>query len=185
MKKKENIINLPNLLTLIRVILSIGLILSFLFNAELNILIIIFIIAALTDGIDGYIARIFNLKTEFGRKFDFIADRILMIVTITIIILYFNRENMLDNSSVLKFILIMSREIIAAPFALWAFIAKKRLFPQARKIAKLTTLLQGLTLPMILLDWQISLYFAILTCITGAISGILYIHDALFTQKID
>ena len=71
--KKENI---PNLLTLIRFILIPFIYASVLSKHYLTGL-IIFTISALTDVLDGYIARKYNLVTDFGKMMDAISDKLL------------------------------------------------------------------------------------------------------------
>ena len=93
--------NLPNKLTISRIILSIIIIIvliggsytSSLFGFEIPKLFvnesivvdlkyviagILFIIASLTDFLDGYIARKYNMVTDFGKLIDSIADKILV-----------------------------------------------------------------------------------------------------------
>mgnify|MGYP002570740879 FL=1 len=87
--------NLANKLTIFRIILvPIILIIPF-FNIEGNIwgipityilIDIIFIIASLTDKLDGYIARSRNQITTFGKFLDPIADKILVIVAMLILL---------------------------------------------------------------------------------------------------
>ena len=96
--------NLPNKLTMFRIFLTVVLItlLLFPFNmvgvkmpviqigmvaADIKYFIAagIFIIASLTDFLDGYIARKYNLVTDFGKMTDAIADK--MLVNSTLIIL--------------------------------------------------------------------------------------------------
>ena len=74
--------NLPNKLTIFRVIL-IPFFLIFLYtdfwgNANSYIDIAIFIIASLTDLLDGKIARKYNLVTNFGKFMDPLADKLLV-----------------------------------------------------------------------------------------------------------
>ena len=45
----------------------------------------IFIIAAATDGLDGYLARVMNWQTDLGKILDPIADKVLLIGTILIL----------------------------------------------------------------------------------------------------
>lgn len=80
--KETTIMNLPNKLTIFRVIL-IPFFLIFLYtdfwgNANSYIAIAIFIIASLTDLLDGKIARKYNLVTNFGKFMDPLADKLLV-----------------------------------------------------------------------------------------------------------
>ena len=89
--------NLPNKLTIFRIILSIIIIILLLFpfhtigfefpryivssiyvDSRYIISGVLFIIASLTDFLDGYIARKYNLITDFGKMMDSIADKILV-----------------------------------------------------------------------------------------------------------
>ena len=179
---RENIYNIPNTLSLIRIILSPILIYLVFQSYHIWTLVIIFAIAALTDGADGYIARHFNQKTELGRKLDMFADRILMISIVLAILSYMYLHNLLVDSMKFQILILMAREIISTPFFVLAVVMGGNVFPHARKVAKLTTLLQGISLPMIILGWQISLLFSVATLITGTISGIYYARDTLFKK---
>lgn len=90
--------NLPNKITLSRIALSIVIIILMLFPfeeaglylpklfinetlvVEVKYLVIgvLFIIASLTDFVDGHIARKYNLVTDFGKMIDAIADKVLV-----------------------------------------------------------------------------------------------------------
>ena len=69
--------NVPNVLTMARIVLAIVMfaILPFKFYATSLVL---FVIAALTDFVDGWWARKFNQKTQFGRIMDPFADKALV-----------------------------------------------------------------------------------------------------------
>jgi len=72
--------NLPNALTIFRVILTpffIYLLFSSSMYSNLYAL-IIFILASVTDAFDGYYARKYNIETEFGNFLDPLADKILV-----------------------------------------------------------------------------------------------------------
>lgn len=117
-------LNLPNKLTLLRIILSIIILIllgipSYLFGfnyptyvlggkvvLQLNYIIagILFIIASLTDMLDGKIARKYNMVTDFGKVMDAIADKVL--VNGLLIVLAYNR-----NISLIVPVIIVLRDI--------------------------------------------------------------------------
>ncbi len=75
--------NLANKLTILRVILIpvfLVILLSSLISAPLNryIAVGIFVVASLTDFLDGYIARSRNMVTNFGKFMDPLADKLLV-----------------------------------------------------------------------------------------------------------
>ncbi|MGD0915180.1 MAG: CDP-alcohol phosphatidyltransferase family protein, partial [Thermodesulfobacteriota bacterium] len=69
--------NLPNILTLIRVLL-IPVFVILIMNKFFGWAIITFASAGITDGIDGLIARITQQRTELGAYLDPIADKLLL-----------------------------------------------------------------------------------------------------------
>ena len=179
--------NAPNILTLFRIILTFVIIYLVLINAKIMIIVAVFVIAMITDFFDGQIARRFNMTSEFGRKFDMIADRFLMISTVTVIVIEFSLHGMLTSYELTQIFMIMSREAIAFPFAL-IYITSHMATPKVRFIGKLTTVMQAITFPMILLStiypfFDISIYFAILTGIIGLSAGIAYITDIMIMES--
>lgn len=73
--------NLPNKLTTMRVILiPVFLLVLFLMDEPMNryIATAIFIVASLTDFLDGHIARKYNLVSNFGKFMDPLADKLLV-----------------------------------------------------------------------------------------------------------
>lgn len=87
MRKEKKNMNLPNKLTVFRVILIVPFVLLLLgghagwfgsFAYGDYIALVIFIIASLTDLIDGKIARKYNLVTNFGKFMDPLADKLLV-----------------------------------------------------------------------------------------------------------
>lgn len=109
--------NLPNKLTLFRIIL-IPFFLFFLLtdycgNAEKFIALGIFAVASLTDMLDGKIARKYNLITNFGKFMDPIADKLL----VSSAFIAFVQMNLLPAWIVIIFI---AREFIISGFRLVA-----------------------------------------------------------------
>lgn len=70
--------HIPNILTIIRFIL-IPIILNFIFKGDYISGIILFSISGLTDVLDGFIARKFNLISNFGKLMDPLADKLTQI----------------------------------------------------------------------------------------------------------
>jgi cardiolipin synthase (CMP-forming) len=69
---------LPNFITLLR-LATIPFFLLFISDGRLGIAFVIFVAAGISDGIDGYLARRFNMRSALGAYLDPIADKLLMI----------------------------------------------------------------------------------------------------------
>jgi cardiolipin synthase (CMP-forming) len=74
----SKIINLPNLLTIFRMVL-IPVFISFLFYQKFGWALLVFMLAGVTDGLDGLFARRFDQKTQLGTILDPIADKLLLV----------------------------------------------------------------------------------------------------------
>ena len=75
---QENIWNVPNALTLLRIAL-IPVYWYFMMKHQHPAALIVFIAASLTDLADGYIARKYNLITNFGKLMDPLADKLMSV----------------------------------------------------------------------------------------------------------
>ena len=80
----SRIVTVPNLLTVFRMVL-IPVFVSLLFYQRFLFALIIFIVAGLTDGLDGLLARRFDQRSQLGTILDPIADK-LMLVTAFIVL---------------------------------------------------------------------------------------------------
>ena len=110
--------NLPNKLTVLRVIMIPFFVVSLLaFHGEVrllrNLAAAIFIVASLTDMLDGKIARKYNLVTNFGKFMDPLADKLLVCSALICLI----ELGQLPSWMV---IIIVSREFIISGFRLIA-----------------------------------------------------------------
>lgn len=70
--------NLPNAITVLRIVL-VPFFVSFLFSGHYGYALFIFIMAGISDALDGAIARMMDQKTDFGVLLDPIADKILVL----------------------------------------------------------------------------------------------------------
>lgn len=82
----NRIVNLPNLLTLSRLLLIIPFV-YYLIGSGLHQSLIFFAIITLTDKLDGISARLMNQKTEFGSAFDSFTDWTLITITFIVFVL--------------------------------------------------------------------------------------------------
>jgi cardiolipin synthase (CMP-forming) len=82
----SSILTVPNLLTFLRMAL-IPLFASLLFYGYSGWALIVFLIAGISDGVDGFVARRFNQQTELGTIIDPIADKLLMTVAFIVLAL--------------------------------------------------------------------------------------------------
>lgn len=111
--------------------------------------VVVFILASLTDMLDGNIARKRNMVTELGKFLDPIADKLL--VTSALIALIKT-----DNLSVWIVFIIISREFIVTGFRVIA--AGRGVVIAADKLGKLKTVLQIIAIIAILIyDFPFSL----------------------------
>lgn len=100
--------NIANQLTILRIIL-IPFFIFFLLDGNMWIAAPLFIIASLTDFLDGFIARKYNLVTNFGKLMDPLADKLL----VTSALVGFVELGQLSSWVV---IIILSREFIVSIF---------------------------------------------------------------------
>jgi len=81
--------NIPNILTVIRLLAAPALAVMFLyFNSPWAdwFALILFVLAALTDFVDGYLARAWKQESKFGAMLDPIADKAMVLIALLVII---------------------------------------------------------------------------------------------------
>lgn len=138
--------NLPNKLTVIRV-LAIPLFLIFLYISKgifRFLPLLIFAAAAITDAVDGHIARRDNLVTDFGKFMDPLADKLLT----TAAFIAFVEIGYLSSWVV---ILIISREFLISGFRTLA--ASKGITIAANPWGKIKTIFQMILIVVVLLNY--------------------------------
>lgn len=139
--------NLPNKLTMFRVILILPfcffLMTDFCGEASKWIALGIFIIASLTDLLDGKIARKYNLVTTFGKFMDPLADKLLVSAAMIALI-------ELKRIPAWVVIVIISREFIISGFRLIA--AQKNVVIAAGYIGKFKTAFQMIMICLMIAD---------------------------------
>ena len=184
---EEDIWNIPNTLTLMRVLITFITIYFIFAGYDIVIIVILFTVGMLTDFFDGQIARRYKLTTEFGRKFDVMADRFLMSGVAMAFIIDYSLNGSLTQHHIMQIILLMSRELIALPVAI-IFLSSGKEITKVKRLGKITTAHQGFTFPAIMLSisyplFSFSIYLALATSICGIASGLTFINDVIKNQE--
>lgn len=109
---------------------------------------IVFVIAASTDALDGYLARKNNQITDLGKFLDPIADKMLVNATLIFLCLPLHESQL--SVSVYIVILFVVRDLIVDGMRLMA--AKKNIVVAANVFGKLKTIFQMIAIPIYLLN---------------------------------
>lgn len=134
MLKKETI---PNYLTYLRIIAILPI--CFLMTASewsIYLAVILYILAALTDFLDGYLARLWNVNSEIGRFLDPIADKLLIAAVIIMLV----AMGTISGFMLICPILIMIRELFIS--GLREYMGPKNIVVHVTKTAKWKTTMQ-------------------------------------------
>lgn len=143
--------NLPNKLTILRLLMiPIFAAVFYLSMIPYNYLIsaVIFVLAALTDFLDGYIARKNNLVTDLGKFLDPIADKVLVSTALIIMLLPSAGVVILPFYAGIAVAIILARELIVSGFRIIA--ASKGKVLAADKLGKIKTFLQDVAIVVLL-----------------------------------
>lgn len=195
--------NLPNKITMARIVLSILLIVFLIFpfdlcgidlpkyligkvTLELKYIIggVIFLIASVTDSLDGHIARSRNLVTDFGKVMDAIADK--MLVNGILIVLAYSQK-----ISVVVPVIIITRDIAVDSIKMVAGQSGHAVGASILGKIKTICMMSGLTLvffgnlPFELIGIQVAKGLVYAATILSIVSGIQYysVNKDAFKEK--
>ena len=196
--------NLPNRLTLFRIVLIPVIILIYLFpysafgvtpisfyvqHVSISVIdiaaLLIYILAAITDAIDGHIARSRNMITTFGKFADPIADKLL---TTTMFLLFISRGII----PVIPVIIMIARDTVVDGCRMMASANGKVV--AAGMMGKLKTVLQMVTVALILLNnlpfellglpvSMIMLWFSALVSFISGVQDFMQMKDDILESK--
>lgn len=138
--------SIPNILTLLRIFAIPVIIAADLYLGTLGkwIAVWLFIAAALTDYLDGYLARKWNQGSDLGRMLDPIADKLL----VAAMLLYFAYRGDLAGLDIWAAIIITCREVFIS--GLREFMGDKKITVHVSQLAKWKTTIQLIALLIIL-----------------------------------
>ncbi len=131
--------SLPNLLTYGRVI-AVPLVVACLFWPAIAamrwVALCIFIVAGISDFLDGYLARVWALQSSLGRMLDPIADKLL----VSAVLLMLTADRTIGGFSLWAAIIILCREILVS--GLREYLAELKVPVPVSRVAKWKTFLQ-------------------------------------------
>jgi len=138
-----------------------------------------FAVAAICDGVDGYVARHFNQRSELGAILDPLADKLLLVSGI--VLFSFDHEPYLASVPLWLTGTIIGRDILllAGLIVIQMTVGKVRIRP--RILGKIATVLQMGVLISVLMKWEGNwlLAWTVGAAVCTGISGLLYVWDGM------
>lgn len=173
---------IPTLMTLARIAaipLIVGLFYLPIEAAERNLwATVMFVVFALTDWLDGYLARKLNQSSAFGAFLDPVADKFLVCASLLVLV-------HLDRADVLVALIIIGREIAISALREWMAQIGASRSVAVHVLGKLKTTVQMVAIPFLLYDGQ--LFGVIDTALWGTvliwIAGVLTVWSMVYYLK--
>lgn len=186
----SRIITLPNLLTVIRMAL-IPVFVSLLFYQRFLLALGIFIIAGVTDGLDGLLARRFHQQSPLGRILDPIADKMMLVTSFVVLSLHSVFPTPLPKHLPIPFwvtITVISRDVfILVGAAAINMVTGFRAF-RPSFLGKLSTLVQIIAVATVILAAQIRIgtgyYLPTVYTSVFALTVLSGIHYVFFVSRL-
>ncbi len=170
--------NLPNLLTILRILLT-PLLVIFLINERFDLAFVVFAAAGVSDGLDGFLARVMKQKTRIGAILDPIADKALLASAYVTLAVMGLVPNWLA-------VTVISRDLIIVLGVLVLLLFQSGIEIHPTIISKLTTLFQLLTVFIVLFSTVTHLELErvlfgcyVVTAILTIASGLDYIYKGV------
>ncbi len=170
---------IPTLMTLARIAaipLIVGLFYLPIETAERNLwATVMFVVFALTDWLDGYLARKLNQSSAFGAFLDPVADKFLVCACLLVLV-------HLQRADVLVALIIIGREIAISALREWMAQIGASRSVAVHVLGKLKTMVQMVAIPFLLFDGQ--LFGVIDTALWGTvliwIAGVLTVWSMVY-----
>jgi len=183
---RDAIWTIPNILTIIRILLTPVFVMAYT-SENFNLAWVLFLIAGLTDALDGFLARIWNQRTHLGAMLDPLADKALLVTSFICLAI----KGWLPAWVA---VIVVSRDaIIVGGLALlnfWGVDVKKRIKPIW--ISKFTTAAQIFLVIFVMInrtfEWNLPVVMSVIvwiTVIATIVSGTAYIRRGfeLFAEE--
>jgi cardiolipin synthase (CMP-forming) len=136
-----------------------------------------FAVAAICDGVDGYIARRYNQRSELGAILDPLADKLLLVSGI--VVLSFDHQPYLEAIPLWLTGTIIGRDLLLLLGMLVIQITVGKVRVRPRVLGKVATVLQMIVVVWVLLKWDAKwlVGWTLAAAFCTGISGLLYIWD--------
>jgi cardiolipin synthase len=136
-------------------------------------------IAAVSDGVDGYIARRYNQRSELGAVLDPLADKLLLVAGI--ILLSLNSNSHLPRIPLWLTVTILSRDFLLLIGLILIQMMVGKVDVRPRLLGKIATVFQMVVILWALLKWPLDWLFlsAIAAALCTGGSGLLYVWDGV------
>ena len=147
-------LNIPNLLTLLRILLIPVLFVVYVFDAGWSnqVATVIFVVAAITDWLDGYLARKLNQYTPFGAFLDPVADKLIVATALVLLATDDKVLHMVFSAPIFAaaVAIIIGREIVISALREWMAELGKRASVAVSYIGKVKTALQMIAISLLI-----------------------------------
>jgi len=175
---------LPNFLTLLRIVM-VPVVVVLLNAHEYSYALLVFTLAGVTDGLDGWIAKKYQLESALGAMLDPIADKLLLVSTYTMLAV-------LGDIPFWLLILVIFRDLVIVG-GYWILVAlDKKAEIQPILVSKLNTLFQILLVVLVLVNqsgWMMLENLIIVTIVmvvvTSISSGVWYVRIGMRQLSAD
>src|ERR1043166_6377467 len=146
-----------------------------------------FAIAAISDGVDGYIARRYHQKSELGTFLDPLADKALLVSAMILMSIRFKEGSPFDQLPLWFPVLVISRDVILLVGTVLIHMLAGHVAARPRIVGKCATFFQMIVLGWVLLkierpSYQWPLYAAGIFTLS---SGLWYIFDGVKQLNVD
>jgi cardiolipin synthase len=138
-----------------------------------------FAVAAICDGVDGYIARHYNQISELGTILDPLADKLLLVSAV--VLLSFNHGAMLDQLPLWFTVTIIGRDLMLLIGLAVIHLTVGKVTVRPRMVGKVATVLQMAAVLWVLLKWHsVALNYVVLgAAACTVVSGVWYVFDGM------
>src|SRR3984893_14639789 len=186
----SRIITLPNLLTIVRMAL-IPVFVSLLFYQKFLLALGVFLLAGITDGLDGLLARRFHQQSPLGRILDPIADKMMLVTSFVVLSMRSVFPTPLPKHLPVPFwvtITVISRDVfIVVGAAAINMVTGFRAF-RPSSLGKVSTVVQIITVTAVILGAQIRVgtgyYLPTLYASVFALALLSGVHYGFFVSRL-